>query len=69
MPKESDLILIGYTNGDQIRYANEGESGLFFNGPENGCYIPVYMLKTHLHRIQSTSKTGFKCDMLNSIKV
>lgn len=56
MRAESEYILIGYTNGDQIFYASEADGqGSFYPDSENNCYIPVYMLKTHWHRIRSTS--------------
>lgn len=48
---------VGFTNGHQISYANEdnGGEGAFYFNTENECYIPLYMLKAHLHRIESTS--------------
>ena len=48
-----DLILIGYTNGDQIEYCKE-DSGVFYPDSEQGCIIPVYILKSHEHRIETT---------------
>lgn len=55
--KKEDLCFVGFTNGRQISYANEdnGGEGAFYFNTENECYIPLYMLKTHLHRIESTS--------------
>lgn len=50
----SELVFVGYTNGHQIKYAREDE-GVFYPDTDNECYIPLYMLKTHLHRIESTS--------------
>jgi len=44
------LIHVGYTNPNQIGYAKE-ESGSFYPGTENECYIPLYMLKIHEHRL------------------
>lgn len=55
--KKEDICFVGFTNGSQISYANEdnGGEGAFYFNTENECYIPLYMLKTHLHRIESTS--------------
>ena len=49
-----ELIFVGYTNGHQVAYAKESE-GVFYPDTDNECYIPLYMLKTHAHRIESTS--------------
>ena len=53
---KEDLSFVGFTNGSQISYANaeEGEGCFYFNS-DNDCYIPLYMLKAHLHRIETTS--------------
>ena len=58
--QEDELIFVGYTNGDQIRYVSESreERGLFFGSTDGDCYIPLYMLKNHAHRIETTSLTG-----------
>lgn len=59
MTKElhDELIFVGYTNGHQILYASEaGEGeGAFYSDTDNDCYIPLYMLKTHWHRLESTT--------------
>lgn len=57
MTDQSDLILIGYTNGDQIMYAAEEETaeGSFYRDSENNCLMPVYILKAHENRIRTTS--------------
>lgn len=52
----SKLIFVGYTNGHQISYASEPDGeGCFYSNTDNECYIPLYMLETHRHRIESTS--------------
>lgn len=52
----NELILVGFTNGHQINYASEPEGeGCFYSNTDNECYIPLYMLETHHHRIESTS--------------
>ena len=53
-----ELIFVGYTNGMQVIYANDsnhGGEGSFYKDTECGCLIPLYMLKSHWHRLQSTS--------------
>ena len=47
---DSRLIHVGYTNPHQIEHAKV-ESGLFYPDTEHDCWIPVYMLKTHEHRL------------------
>jgi hypothetical protein len=44
------LVHVGYTNPHQVKYAKD-ESGLFYPDTENECYIPLYMLKQHEHRL------------------
>ncbi|NCP63188.1 MAG: hypothetical protein GW763_11330 [Paraglaciecola sp.] len=44
---------VGYTNGNQISYAKE-EEGSFYPDTDNDCYIPLYMLDVHLHRLGGT---------------
>ena len=60
MSKElhDELIFVGYTNGPQILYAADdtyGEQGAFFKTSEDNCIIPLYMLRTHEHRLSTTS--------------
>ncbi len=53
---QDELIFVGYTNGAQVLYANKeqyGGQGAFFKTSEHECYIPLYMLKKHVHRLES----------------
>lgn len=52
--KENELIFVGYTNGHQILYGAQSE-GVFYSDTENDCFIPLYMMKRHEHRLQTTS--------------
>lgn len=66
-----ELIFVGYTNGNQILYASSdqhGGEGSFYKSTEGDCYIPLYMLKTHTHRIESTSIGGVTLDQINATK-
>jgi hypothetical protein len=58
-----ELVFVGYTNGDQILYGAQDE-GSFYNSTENECFIPLYMLKRHWHRIESTSNMRVTLDMV-----
>lgn len=59
MTKElhDDLVLVGYTNGAQILYASEVSEGqgAFYRDTEHDCCIPLYMLRSHWHRLESTT--------------
>ncbi len=53
---QDELIFVGYTNGAQVLYANKeryGGQGAFFKTSEHECYIPLYMLRKHAHRLKS----------------
>lgn len=54
------LILVGYTNGSQVKFANdsEEEAGGFYSNSDGECYIPLYMLEVHSDRLQTTSCDG-----------
>ena len=63
--KKEDLCFVGFTNGSQISYAMESDGeGAFYFDSKNECYIPVYMLKAHLHRIETTSNGEFTAEMI-----
>lgn len=49
-----ELLHVGFTNGDQVNYAKV-EEGSFYPDTSGDCYIPLYMLKSHEHRIETTS--------------
>jgi hypothetical protein len=54
-----ELTFVGYTNGAQILYANDksfGGEGALYKTSEHDCCIPLYMLKTHHHRLESTTE-------------
>jgi hypothetical protein len=49
-----ELLHVGFTNGTQVKYAKD-EEGAFYPDTDGDCYIPLYMLKSHEHRIETTS--------------
>lgn len=51
---DKELLHVGFTNGSQIKYAKV-EEGAFYPDTDGDCYIPLYMLKSHEHRIETTS--------------
>ena len=56
--RQKELIHIGYTNHAQVKYVTEGnEEAAIFPDTEHECYIPVYMLNIHAHRVGPDSKT------------
>lgn len=63
---KDDLIFVGYTNGYQILYASESGEGSFYNDTENECYIPLYMLKSHAHRIETTTGGNITLDDIDT---
>ncbi|WP_373092511.1 hypothetical protein [Zhongshania sp.] len=64
VPDESELVHIGYTNGAQVLYCVTGESGSFYPDTENDTCIPVYMLRTHAHRLESTTNGQVTLDRI-----
>lgn len=55
--RQEKLIHIGFTNESQVQYVTEDkEEGAFYPNSDNGCYIPVYMLNVHAHRVGPNSK-------------
>ena len=54
--RQQKLVHIGFTNDHQVRYATEEKSeAAFYPDSDNECYIPVYMLDIHDHRVGSES--------------
>ena len=51
---KKELLHVGFTNGDQIKNGVV-EEGSFYPDTKGCCYIPLYMLKSHEHRIETTS--------------
>nr|WP_136252915.1 hypothetical protein [Ningiella ruwaisensis] len=49
--KQKELFFVGYTNPNQIEYAKEDE-GTFYSNTDNNCYIPLFMLNVHKHRLE-----------------
>jgi hypothetical protein len=68
---QEELVFVGYTNGDQILYAaseGHGGQGSFYSDTKEDCYIPLYMLKSHVHRLETTSKMNVTLDKLNEAR-
>lgn len=50
--QQQKLIHIGFTNEHQVIYATEDKTeAAFYPDSDNECYIPVYMLAVHTHRV------------------
>lgn len=61
--KNQELFFVGYTNGAQVLYASE-EEGSFYSNTENECFIPLYMLKTHEHRLEGSLTGGLNFEKI-----
>ena len=62
--KNNELVHVGFTNGDQVNYAKV-EEGSFYPDTSGDCYIPLYMLKSHEHRIETTSIEQLRKEQAN----
>ena len=49
-----ELVFVGYTSGANIKLLHETDYGAMYSDTKVNCYIPLYMLKSHLHRIETT---------------
>lgn len=67
--KTEALIFVGYTNGYQILYAAEEEGGTFHPDADGDCYIPLYMMKRHAHRLETTSDMSVTLEKLKAARV
>lgn len=56
--KAEGLCFIGYTNGANLKLLNGTGFGAVYSDTKQNCYIPLYMLKSHLHRVETTSDGG-----------
>ena len=66
--ERQELFFVGYTNGAQVLYASKDE-GSFYKDTESDCYIPLYMLKTHEHRLEGNLTSGLNFEeILNARK-
>lgn len=50
-----DTCFIGFTNGANLKLLHETGYGAVYSDTKQECFIPLYMLKSHLHRIETTS--------------
>lgn len=64
---QEELFFVGYTNGAQVLYASE-EEGAFYKDTDHDCCIPLYMLKTHEHRLQGQLTTGLDFETVLKVR-
>lgn len=67
---QDDLIHVGYTNGYQIKYAKgdtEDSVGQFYGTTDGNSLIPLYMLKSHAERIETTSQGNITLEMITNL--
>lgn len=53
---------VGFTNGANLKLLHETGYGAMYSDTKQECYIPIYMLKAHLHRIETTSGGNVTAD-------
>ncbi len=66
---QDDLIFVGYTNGYQISYAKGSEDecvGQFYGTTDGNSLIPLYMLKAHADRLETTSHGNITLEKINN---
>jgi hypothetical protein len=51
---KGEYLHVGFTNGANIKLLQETDYGAMYSNTNQNCYIPLYMLKDHLHRIETT---------------
>lgn len=64
---QEELFFVGYTNGAQVLYASEDEGSMYSN-TESDCHIPLYMLKTHEHRLQAKLTEGLDFETVLKVR-
>lgn len=65
--KNQELFFVGYTNGAQVLYASEDE-GSFYSNTEDECFIPLYMLNTHEHRLEGKLTSGLNFETVLKVR-
>ena len=55
---------VGFTNGANLKLLHETGFGAMYSDTKQECYIPIYMLKSHLHRVETTSNGSVKAEDL-----
>lgn len=53
---------VGFTNGANLKLLHETGYGAIYSDTKQDCYIPIYMLRSHLHRVETTSNGGVKAE-------
>ena len=51
---KDSYVHVGYTNGANIKLMQGTDYGAMYSNTNQNCYIPLYMLEGHLHRIETT---------------
>lgn len=54
---QRELVHVGFTNEHQVTSVTEQQlDGYFYHNSDNECYIPLYMLNIHSHRVGPDSE-------------
>lgn len=60
---QDKLIHVGFTNGANLKLLDGTGYGAMYSDTKQNCYIPVYMLKAHEHRIELTGGDATDIDV------
>ncbi len=60
------MLHVGYTNGANIKLLINTDYGAMYSNTNQDCYIPLYMLSSHTHRIETTGGDSEVAGVLES---
>ena len=58
----NETFHVGFTNGANLKLLHEIGYGAMYSDTKQNCYIPIYMLRSHLHRLETTSNGSVKSE-------
>ena len=59
---------VGYTNGANIKLLHETDYGAMYSTTDQNCFVPLYMRKDHLHRIETTGGDELTAKKMTEIR-
>lgn len=60
----NDICFVGFTNGANIKLLKDTDYGAMYSNTNQNCYIPLYMLRSHLDRIELTSNGSITAESI-----
>lgn len=58
---------VGYTNGANIKLLHETDYGAIYSTTDQNCFIPLYLLEDHIHRIETTGGDELTAKKMKSL--